>query len=403
MKISNLKLFPIALLLICALLLSSFIMFGDAKRAEAVGPTYYSLTIHYYLTGTETPLADSYSQTNMAAGKYYNVTSPTIAGYSASIDKVEGNISQNKTVTVYYTPNTDTPYTVIHKKENIDGTYSVADTDNLEGTTDALTAAEAKTYEGFTASAFSQQEIKGDGTTEVEILYTRTIYDITYILGAGATNNASNPSTYSVESGLITLYSPARTGYTFAGFAEGNSIAAGSTGDKTFTAQWTLHDPQITGSAGFRGEYDGEEHSVSVIASHLLGQVTYQWYKNSISEENLLEGKTEATLAVKNVSDSGTYYCRVTYTDGTQTKHADSAAIVVSIEKSGLSEGVIVLIIIGALLLLLIAAYIALYIVWKKKDKTPVAFLKMSFRKLNKLLFKTELNDAEILAEKIIE
>jgi uncharacterized repeat protein (TIGR02543 family) len=62
-------------------------------------------------------------------------------------------------------------------------------------------------------------------------------YSITYAMDGGV-NHAGNPATYTVESPAITLQAPTRGGYTFAGWAEGNSIAAGSTGDKTFTAQW---------------------------------------------------------------------------------------------------------------------------------------------------------------------
>ena len=62
-------------------------------------------------------------------------------------------------------------------------------------------------------------------------------YDITYELNGG-TNHADNPATYTIESPAITLQDPTRDGYTFTGWEEGNTIESGSTGDKTFTAQW---------------------------------------------------------------------------------------------------------------------------------------------------------------------
>ena len=64
-------------------------------------------------------------------------------------------------------------------------------------------------------------------------------YNITYNLNGG-TNNPANPSTYNIESPTITLQNPTREGYTFTGWTEGNSIPHGSTGDKTFTANWKL-------------------------------------------------------------------------------------------------------------------------------------------------------------------
>ena len=69
-------------------------------------------------------------------------------------------------------------------------------------------------------------------------------YAITYELDGG-TNAATNPETYTVED-AVTLADPSRTGYTFKGWTEGSTIASGSTGDKTFTAEWTLNEYSIT-------------------------------------------------------------------------------------------------------------------------------------------------------------
>ena len=63
-------------------------------------------------------------------------------------------------------------------------------------------------------------------------------YDITYRLNGGE-NNSENPSSYTIESGLITLKNPTKDGYDFLRWDEGNTIAAGSTGAKTFTAIWS--------------------------------------------------------------------------------------------------------------------------------------------------------------------
>jgi uncharacterized repeat protein (TIGR02543 family) len=62
-------------------------------------------------------------------------------------------------------------------------------------------------------------------------------YGISYELNGGV-NHADNPATYTVEDSVV-LKTPTRTGYEFAGWAEGDTIVFGSTGDRTFTAQWT--------------------------------------------------------------------------------------------------------------------------------------------------------------------
>ena len=75
--------------------------------------------------------------------------------------------------------------------------------------------------------------------------FTPITYTITYDL-AGGSVTMENPATYTIESADITLVNPTRDGYTFVGWTgtdlneatESVTIAAGSTGNRTFTAQW---------------------------------------------------------------------------------------------------------------------------------------------------------------------
>ncbi len=80
--------------------------------------------------------------------------------------------------------------------------------------------------------------------------WTPVNYSITYDLAGGAVLTA-NPTTYSIESEAITLNNPTKEGYTFAGWTgtdldaatETVTIAKGSTGNRSYTATWTLnHD-----------------------------------------------------------------------------------------------------------------------------------------------------------------
>ena len=90
-----------------------------------------------------------------------------------------------------------------------------------------------------------------DGTTTVTSPYTPTkditltaqweavVYDISYQGLEGASNNADNPGTYTIESETITFLPPGeRTGYKFTGWTP-TSITKGSTGNQTVTANWT--------------------------------------------------------------------------------------------------------------------------------------------------------------------
>lgn len=73
------------------------------------------------------------------------------------------------------------------------------------------------------------------------------VYSIEYDY-AGGTVETENPTTYTIESGIITLNSPTKVGYTFIGWTGSNgdtpqidiTINKGSTGNKSYTANWEL-------------------------------------------------------------------------------------------------------------------------------------------------------------------
>ena len=78
-------------------------------------------------------------------------------------------------------------------------------------------------------------------------------YQITYVLNGGTVSEA-NPATYTIETANITLNNPTREGYQFTGwtsedFVGTNSsvtILKGSTGDRTYTAHWSIDSYEIT-------------------------------------------------------------------------------------------------------------------------------------------------------------
>ena len=87
-------------------------------------------------------------------------------------------------------------------------------------------------------------------------------YQITYLLAGGTVTG--NPESYTIESSNITLKNPARTGYTFTGWSGTDlsgsnntdvTIQAGSTGDREYTAHWTVEDYKVTlnGNGGSGG------------------------------------------------------------------------------------------------------------------------------------------------------
>lgn len=158
-------------------------------------------------------------------GATYNVTgSQTEVGKSNNEFTYELNANtkaNNYNITMYkgelvITAADSVAYKVEHYKQNLDGSYNDTpnDIDPLSGTAGTLTAAAAKDYPGFTPGTVTQEKIKSDGTTTVEIQYTRNSYTLTinYVYRDGSKAAESHIETilygkdYSVTSPKISGY-----------------------------------------------------------------------------------------------------------------------------------------------------------------------------------------------------
>ena len=95
----------------------------------------------------------------------------------------------------------------------------------------------------------------GSGTDYIYMHVTTALvtYDLTYDL-AGGTLSSANPSTYTANTTTFTLNEPTLAGYTFTGWTwDGQTtptkpvtIAKGSTGNKSYTANWKFATYTIT-------------------------------------------------------------------------------------------------------------------------------------------------------------
>ena len=115
----------------------------------------------------------------------------------------------------------------------------------------------------YTANGASARNWDKTAATTLYAKWTPTTYNITYNDLYGTTH--SNPSTYTIETNTITFSVPTteREGYAFSGWNP-TSIAKGSTGNKTITAQWKAKtyivtlDPQggFSGSNSINATYN---------------------------------------------------------------------------------------------------------------------------------------------------
>lgn len=120
-------------------------------------------------------------------------------------------------------------------------------------------------------------------------------YNISYDLAGGSASSLTK--TYNVESNTITLPTPTRTGYTFLGWTGSNgstpstsvSITKGSTGDKSYTANWKVIQYDITynlagGSASpLQTSYNVESNSFTLPTPSRTGYTFTGWSGTGLS------------------------------------------------------------------------------------------------------------------------
>ena len=138
----------------------------------------------------------------------------------------------------------------------IESTGGVEKTTLIDRETDVVfTVTPATGYEASTFTVNGKAAALTDNSYTVENLladqtvvanFTAISYTIGYDL-AGGSVATPNPTAYTIESSAITLNNPTKTGYTFAGWTGTDldaattevTIAAGSTGIRSYTATWT--------------------------------------------------------------------------------------------------------------------------------------------------------------------
>lgn len=132
----------------------------------------------------------SYVEPQFVTGPTKAPTPPTKLGYTFAGWKngdtaftFGSALDADITLTAKWTAKDEVNYTVIHWLENADDDdYSYQESETKTGTAGAQTNATAKSYKGFTAQTITQETIKGDGSTIVNVYYTRNKYTITFYL-----------------------------------------------------------------------------------------------------------------------------------------------------------------------------------------------------------------------------
>lgn len=112
-------------------------------------------------------------------------------------------------------------YKVEHYKEALDGSFTLAETENLTATAGAVVTPQVKAYTGFTAPVAQSVSVEADGTTVVRYEYTRNTYTITLNAGEGTLPDGVSVTITAKYEASIILPVPVRTGYGFNGWYNG--------------------------------------------------------------------------------------------------------------------------------------------------------------------------------------
>ena len=165
---------------------------------------------------------------------------------SKALAEFENPVFDGETTQVYinYLPNTDTPYKVEHYQEQLDGTYKLAETENLTGMTDTTATATDKGYTGFAVDetvegTLASGTIAGDGSLVLTLYYTRNTYEVTFV------SDGETFTTQQVKYGATATEpdpAPTKAGYDLDGWYlndEAFNFTTAIEGNIQLTAKWT--------------------------------------------------------------------------------------------------------------------------------------------------------------------
>ena len=221
-------------------------------------------------------------------------------------------------------------YTVEHYQQNVaDDDYTLADRESKTGAAGQLTAAESKSYPGFTVQGFDQQTVKGDGSTVVKVYYNRNEYTLTYNLNGSdavwtdSETDQSHKYRFGAEITTPTSNDLSRAGYAFGGWYTDADCTAEFTATTMPAENTTLYAKWNAGQVNYTVNYylqnvDGTTYpntpSETVPGSGVTGQAV-DVHKSFEGFAPKADSSTSITLqadSAQNVVDL--YYTRNRYT-----------------------------------------------------------------------------------------
>lgn len=241
---------------------------GDRNYKANWSPITYSIT--YNLASGNPPATPNPVSYNIEHTPFHIMNEPSRSGYTfigwtgsnGTTPQINVEVTEGTAGDLVYTANwSKDQYTISYDYDGGDAptnpnkaSYNITDTPfNITN----HPTREGYNFTGWTGSNGSTPQLIINiltGTTghkNYKANWTPVIYDISYSLQGGA---ATNPLTYNIETSTFALNQPTRSGYFFLGWTGSNGntpqpvveIQEGSTGDKTYIANWELITYQIS-------------------------------------------------------------------------------------------------------------------------------------------------------------
>ena len=229
----------------------------------------------------------------------------TFAGWKDQDDNSYTNgqeveASKDLTLTAQWTP---IEYTITYELDGGTATNPTKYTIETANFTLTNPTKTDKTFTGWSGTGLSGSANKtvtitkgSTGNRTYTANYESTKYTITYDLGGGELlKGVTNPSTFTKESGSITLNAPKRASSTFTGWTGSNgstpqmtvTIPSGSTGNKTYTANWSTSNPVktkygYTSSSTipwnkFKEILDGDMFDSTIVGAKVTDSNSHNW------------------------------------------------------------------------------------------------------------------------------
>lgn len=250
----------------------------------------------YYTRNTYTMTYRSNGGSAVAAqsGVYYQTLAdtpepPTKTGYdfagwhtdTALMDKHSFAIPVTQDLTLYakWTSRDDTAYTVLHFQQDVSGSgYTLSDTDELAGITDATVTAAPKDYDGFYehtehTDRVSSAAVKPDGSTVLKVYYLRNLHKVTFDSNSGSAVKPVTGIRY--EAAIAAPIAPTRTGYTFQHWCADEELKNEYDFETPITADMTLYALWLANTYVVTLNYQGATGGNSTASMGVTYDATY--------------------------------------------------------------------------------------------------------------------------------